>query len=215
MEDTVVTLRFTDLGRARRALHELERLDHEGRLHVRGATLVQRSGQGGIDTPPAARDDQGHYLPPGGSVGMVLNVLDGPPGVLPARETEGYQRHPWPSRHEEERERALEEISRNLEPGVTLVLAEIADPDPEVLEPTLEALGGTVTRRAARDVYAEVRAAEAALRWTPGGASEHQPLRASGSSPTRNRRTSRRQDSAAVATGTAIPSPQKAIGLSM
>jgi hypothetical protein len=162
MEDTVVTLRFTDLGRARRALHELERLDHEGRLHVRGATLVQPSGQGGIDAPPAARDNEGHYLPPGGSVGMMLDVLGGPLGVLSARPTEGFQEHRRPSPHEEERELALEEISRSLEPGVTLVIAEIADPDPEVLESTLDALGGDVTRRAARDVYAEVRAAEAA-----------------------------------------------------
>jgi hypothetical protein len=161
MEDTIVTLRFTDLGLARRALHELERLDHERRLHVRGATLVQRSGQGGIDTPRAARDDEGHYLPPGGSVSMALDVLGGPLGVLFARPNEGYQRRPGPSRHEEERELALEEISRNLEPGVTLVIAEIKDPDPEVLESTLAALGGTVTRRPARDIYAEVRAAEA------------------------------------------------------
>jgi hypothetical protein len=161
MEDTVVTLRFTNLGRARRALHELERLDRERRLHVRGAALVQRSGQGGIDAPPAARDDEGHYLPPGGSVGMVLDVLGGPLGVLSARPTEGYQRHPGPSRHEQERELALEEISRSLEPGFTLVIAEVADPDPEVLESTLDALGGAVTLRAARDVYAEVRAAEA------------------------------------------------------
>jgi hypothetical protein len=161
MEDTVVTLRFTDLGRARRALHELERLDHERRLHVRGATLVQRSGQGGIDAPRAARDDEGHYLPPGGSVSLVLDVLAGPRGALSARPTEGFERHPWPSRHDDERELALEEISRSLEPGVTLVIAEIADPDPEVLDSTLAALGGTVSRRAARDVYAEVRAAEA------------------------------------------------------
>lgn len=161
MEDTIVTLRFTDLGRARRALHELERLDHERRLHVRGATLVQRSGQGGNDVPPAARDDDGHYLPPAGSVSMVLDVLGGPLGVLFGPPTEGFHGHPGSPRHEEERELALEEIRRNLEPGVTLVIAEIADPDPEVLESTLAALGGTVARRAARDVYAEVRAAEA------------------------------------------------------
>lgn len=53
----------------------------------------------------------------------------------------------------------LDEISRALEPGVTLVIAEIADPDPGVLDSTLEALGGSVTRRAAREVYAEVEAA--------------------------------------------------------
>jgi hypothetical protein len=92
---------------------------------------------------------------------MVLDVLGDPLGVLSARPTEAFQEHPGPSPHEEERELALEEISRSLEPGVTLVIAEIADPDPEVLESTLAALGGTVTRRPARDVYAEVRAAEA------------------------------------------------------
>ena len=82
MEDTIVTLRYTELGRARRALHELKRLDRDRRLQVRGATLVQRSGQGGIDAPPAARDDDGHYLPPGGTVSMLLDVLGGPLGVL-------------------------------------------------------------------------------------------------------------------------------------
>jgi hypothetical protein len=38
------------------------------------------------------------------------------------------------------------------------VLAEITDPDPGVLDSALETLGGTVTRRAARDFYAEVNA---------------------------------------------------------
>ena len=162
MEDTIVTLRFTELGRARRALHDLERLDRDGRLQVRGAALVQRSGQGGIDAPAAARDDEGRYMPPGGTVGMLLDVLGGPLGTLFARPTEGFERHGGHSRHEGEREILLEEISRSLEPGSTLVIAEIADPVPEVLDSALAALGGSVTRRAARDVYAEVEAAEEA-----------------------------------------------------
>jgi hypothetical protein len=163
MEDTIVTLRYTSLGRARGALHELKRLDRERRLQVRGATLVQRSGQGGIDAPPAARDDDGHYMPPGGTVSMLLDVLGGPLGVLSARPSEGFHGHGGGSPHEGERELALEEISRSLEPGVTLVIAEIADPDPDVLDPALASLGGTVTRRPAADVYAEVQTAEAQL----------------------------------------------------
>jgi hypothetical protein len=75
MEDTIITLRFTELGCARRALHELKRLDRERRLQVRGATLVQRSGQGGIDAPRAARDDDGHYMPPGRTDSMQLDGL--------------------------------------------------------------------------------------------------------------------------------------------
>lgn len=36
-------------------------------------------------------------------------------------------------------------------------IAEISDPDPGVLDAELAALGGSVTRRAARDVYAELQ----------------------------------------------------------
>jgi hypothetical protein len=42
------------------------------------------------------------------------------------------------------------------------VVAEIADPDPDVLDSILAALGTTVTRRAAQDVYAELQAANEA-----------------------------------------------------
>jgi hypothetical protein len=156
-----VTLRFTDLDRARRALHELQRVDRDRRLRVRGATLIQRSGRDGIDAPAAARDGDGHYLPPGGTVSMLLELLAGPEGTLFARPTEGFRGHGGPTPHEGEPELALEEISRSLEPGVTLVIAEIADPDPEALDSVLAPLGGTVTRRPARDVYAEIRAATA------------------------------------------------------
>jgi hypothetical protein len=162
MEDTIVSVRFTELGRARRAFHDLERLDKDGRLKVRGATLVERSGQGGIDTPQAARDDDGHYLPAGGSVGMMLDLLRGPLGILFARPDEDYHGHGGRSPYDGDRDLALEEMSRSLEPGIILLIAEIADPDPDVLDSALAALGGPVTRRPAREVYAEIEAADEA-----------------------------------------------------
>lgn len=160
MDDIIVTLRFSELGPARHALHELEKLDRDRRLQVRGAALVQRSGQGGIDAPAAARDDDGHYLPPGGSFGMLLDVPGGPAGILFAKPNEGFRGHGGRSPHEVERDLALKEMSRSLEPGVTLVIAEIADPQPDVLDAEPAALGGAVTRQPARDVYARVQAAE-------------------------------------------------------
>jgi hypothetical protein len=92
---------------------------------------------------------------------MLVELLGGPEGTLFARPTEGFRGHGGPTPHEGDRELALEEISRSLEPGVTLVIAEIADPDPEVLDSVLSPLGGKVIRRPAQDVYAEIRAAEA------------------------------------------------------
>jgi hypothetical protein len=162
MDDTVVVLRFTDLARARQALHDLKQLDEERRLQVRAAALMQRSGEGRTTVPNPADDDDGYFMPLGGSVGMLVEALGGPLGILFSPPAESFRGHGGMSPHEGERELLLESISRDLEPGVTIVVAEIADPDPAVLDPALKRLGGVVTRRAAEDVYAEVRAADEA-----------------------------------------------------
>jgi hypothetical protein len=159
MDDIVITMRFSDAGRARRALHELERCDEDGRLRVGGAALLERSGQDRIRLGDSAGDESA-FMPPAGIVGMLVDAVSGPTEVLYARPTEGFHGHGADAGHEDEYELALETISRALEPGVTLVVAEIIDPDPEVLDATLSKLGGGATRRPAHDVFAEIQAAE-------------------------------------------------------
>ena len=161
MDDMIVVVRFAETGEARRAMRELKQLDRDGRLRVREAALLERSGQGRIGVPGEGQDEDGFFMPPGGIVGMLVETFANPFGVLHQRPDENFRGHAGPSPHDGERELALEDISRNLEPGVTLVVAEIADPDPDVLDSTLAGLGTTVTRRAARDVYAELEAARA------------------------------------------------------
>jgi hypothetical protein len=106
------------------------------------------------------RNDEGFYTPPGGVIGMMFGALKGPLGMLFAGPTTAFEGHGGPSPHGGDRDLFIEDMSRNLEPGVTLVAAEIADPDPDALDSALGALGGVVTRRPAADVYAEVEAAE-------------------------------------------------------
>jgi len=48
MNDTIVTVRFTDLGAARRALRMLKLLGSEGQLRVRAAALVERPAPGRV-----------------------------------------------------------------------------------------------------------------------------------------------------------------------
>lgn len=76
-------------------------------------------------------------MPEKGIVGMMVDAISGPTGAVFARPTESFRGHGDRRAHEDERELVLEEISRDLEPGVTLVIAEIADPDPGVLDPAL------------------------------------------------------------------------------
>jgi hypothetical protein len=162
MDDTIVAVRFAAPGEARRAMKELKRLDRDGRLRVREAALLQRSGQGRIGVPEEGPNEEGFFMPPGGIIGMMVEALGGPLGVLHKGPAESFRGHAGPSPHDGEREVALEDISRNLEPGVTLLVAEIADPDPDVLDSTVARLGTTVTRRPAQEVYAELQAAQEA-----------------------------------------------------
>jgi hypothetical protein len=164
MDDTIVAVRFGEPGEARRAMQALKKLDRDGRLRVREAAILTRSGEGRIGVPGEGRDEEGFFMPPGGIVGMLVEAVNGPLGALFQRPAESFRGHGGPSPHDGEREVALEDISRNLEPGVTLVVAEIADPDPDVLDATLAGLGTTVTRRPAHDVYAELQAAHEAER---------------------------------------------------
>jgi uncharacterized membrane protein len=160
MEDTIVVIRYRDPAEARQALAQLKQLDADRRLDVRGAALVQRSGDGAIDVPVSNRDDEGLYMPPGGVIGMMFGALKGPLGMLFAGSSAGFEGHGGPSPHAGDPDLLIEEMSRDLEPGVTLVAAEIAEPDPEMLDGALNRLGGIVTKRPAAEVYAEVEAAE-------------------------------------------------------
>lgn len=159
MDDIVITMRFSDAGLARRALHELERSDEDGRLRVGGAALLERSGQDRITLGDSA-GEQDAFMPPAGIVGMLVDAVSGPTEALFARPAEGFHGHGADVGHEDEYDVGLEAISRALEPGVTLVVAEIIDPDPKVLDTTLSKLGGRVSQRPARDVFAEIQATE-------------------------------------------------------
>jgi hypothetical protein len=55
---------------------------------------------------------------------------------------------------------ALDGISKDIEPGRTALVAEVGEYAVEVIDDAMGALGGTVTRRPASDVYAEIVAAE-------------------------------------------------------
>ena len=64
--------------------------------------------------------------------------------------------------HAEDQDVALDAISRQIEPGHTVLVAEVGEVATEVVDDIMAALGGTVTRRSAADVYAEIQGAKAA-----------------------------------------------------
>jgi hypothetical protein len=104
MEDTIVVLRFNDLGQARHALDELKRLDRDRRLQVSAAALVGRSNDGRIEASGGSEDAEGYYLPKDGIVGIMVDALSGPTGAVFGRPTESFRGQGAPPTHEAERE---------------------------------------------------------------------------------------------------------------
>ena len=92
----------------------LKLLDSEGQLRVRAAALVERPAPGRVGSPAGAEDGERAFLP-GAGVGTLVDVLSGPSAACsPTPEASARRRAVVPGG---ERALALEEISRDLEPG--------------------------------------------------------------------------------------------------
>ena len=219
MNDTIVTVRFTDLGAARRALRMLKLLDSEGQLRVRAAALVERPARGRVGSPSGAEDGERAFLPGGGVVGTLVRLAVRRRRVRPTdRGLPRARRAVVPGGT---RALALEEISRDLEPGVALVIAEDEDPIESWTRRSTPSAGrGPAGRRGVLRSWRRLTSATHAARATAAAGDTGRrrfagALSGAGRSvlAARNRRTRSRQASAAVTIGTRSPSSQKATGV--
>jgi uncharacterized membrane protein len=159
MDDNVVIIRFAEDSKAYQALSDLNRLGDEGKIDVRSAILMERTDDG-FSIPEGADTAAGFYLASGGLIGMLAGVLAGPVGVLLGGSMGALAGGTAEVARSADQDFALDSISKDIEPGSTALVAEVSEYAEEVLDNAMTALGGTVTRRSASDVYAEVVAAE-------------------------------------------------------
>ncbi len=160
----VIAVSFDPDTNAYEALTKLKELDGQGRLGVEAATVVERDAKGQI----VVKDRVGSFdyagAAGGGMLGLLLGVIGGPLGVLIGG-TYGLLVGSLFDIDEAERtESVLGEISASVRVGHTALLAQVAEPGPEIVDTAMARLGGTVLRRPVADVEAELAAAEKAQR---------------------------------------------------
>ena len=100
----------------------------------------------------------------GGLVGLLIGVLGGPLGVLVGGATGVIVGSLFDEDDIDETESALADLSKSLRVGSTGLLADVSEESPVAIDAVMANLGGTVLRRPAGDVQAEVAAAEEAQR---------------------------------------------------
>ena len=162
MDDNVVLVGFTEQSKAYQALSRLRQAGDAGQVDVRSAALLERGPDGVVRVPEGDDAAPGVAIAGGGLIGMLVGVLGGPLGVLLGTSTGMLTGGVAAAAHADDQDVALAALAGQIAPGSTVLVAEVGEVTPDVVDKTMATLGGTVTRRSAADVYAEVQSARAA-----------------------------------------------------
>ena len=162
--ENVIAVSFSEDAKAYEALSRLKELDAKGDVGVQGAAVVVRDDDGKLVTKDQIGDEGVEATVSGGLVGVLVGVLAGPLGVLVGGATGVLVGSLFDEDDTDETESALADISKSLRVGSTGLLADVSEESPVAIDAVMANLGGTVLRRSAGDVQAEVAAAEEAQR---------------------------------------------------
>ena len=162
--ENVIAVSFPEDANAYEALSRLKELDAKGEAGVQGAAVVVRDDDGKLVTKDEIGDESVEGTVSGGLVGLLIGVLGGPLGVLVGGATGVLVGSLFDEDDTDETESALADISKSLRVRSTGLLADVSEESPVAIDAVMANLGGTVLRRSAGDVQAEVTAAEEAQR---------------------------------------------------
>jgi len=171
--ENVLAVNFAADANAYEALTKLKELDGQGQIAVVGAAVIERAEDGSITVKDEVGDPGYTSTATGGIVGLVIGIIGGPLGVLLGGATGVLIGSLFDMDDADETESVLEEISRSARAGHTALLAHVSEQSPDVVDAAVEQLGGTVVRRPAEDVEAEIAAAEDAQRAAKMAARKH------------------------------------------
>jgi uncharacterized membrane protein len=147
---------------AYQALTDLKELDSQDQIKITGAAVVDRDLDGRIDIKSQVGDTQYEGTAIGGTTGLLVGILGGPLGVLLGGSYGLLVGSLFDMNDVETTQSVLAEISDEVRPTRTAVLAQVTEQSPEVIDTAMAKLGGHVLRRSVVDVEEEIAAAEEA-----------------------------------------------------
>src|SRR4029453_10178774 len=100
--------------------------------------------------------DTGVATTGGGLVGMLLGVIAGPYGMLLGLTGGALAGGSFELRHGDDEDEVLTRINAAINPGHTVLVAQVNEPTIEVLDKAMGELGGVVIRKSEADVLTEL-----------------------------------------------------------
>ena len=149
---------------AYQALTDLKQLESQGQIAIAGAAVVVRDRDGRVDVKSEVGDVPYAGTASGGIIGLLIGIIGGPLGVLIGGTYGMLVGSLFDIDDVETTESVLSEISKQVQPKRTALLAQVTEQSPDVIDVAMARLGGEVMRRPAVDVEDEIAAAEEAQR---------------------------------------------------
>lgn len=149
---------------AYQALTDLKQLDSQGQIKIAGGAVVTRDLDGRVEVKTEVGNDPYTGTATGGVIGLLLGIIGGPLGVLLGGATGVLVGSLFDIDDVETTESVLGDISKQVHPSRTAVLAQVTEQSPEVIDTAMAQLGGDVLRRPVVDVEQEIAAAQEAQR---------------------------------------------------
>jgi uncharacterized membrane protein len=142
------------------ALTDLKQLDSQGQIEISGAAVVSRDPDGRVDVKGEVGDAPYAGTASGGLIGLLIGIIGGPLGVLIGGTYGMLVGSLFDIDDVATTESVLGEISKQVQPTRTTVLAQVNEQSPEVIDTAMARLGGQVMRRPVFEVEQEIAAAQ-------------------------------------------------------
>ena len=153
---------------AYQALTELRQLDSQGQIKIAGAAVVTRDADGRVDVKSEVGNDSYVGSASGGIIGLLVGIIGGPVGMLLGGTYGALVGSLFDIDDIATTDSVLGEISNQVQPARTAVLAHVTEQSPEVIDTAMARLGGQVMRRPVFEVEQEIAAAQDAEREARG-----------------------------------------------
>jgi uncharacterized membrane protein len=158
--DSVVVVGFYENAKAYEAFSKLKSLSNQQQLTARSAALVERDQNGTLQIKDSFDAETGVPTAGGGLVGMLLGAIAGPYGMLLGLTGGALAGGSFELDRGDEQDEVLTQLNAAINPGHTVVVAQVNEPTIEVLDKAMGDLGGVVIRKSEADVLTELEAAE-------------------------------------------------------
>ena len=149
---------------AYQALTDLRQLDSQGQIKIAGAAVVTRDTGGRVDVKSEVGNDSYVGSASGGIIGLLVGIIGGPVGMLLGGTYGALVGSLFDIDDIATTDSVLGEISNQVQPTRTAVLAHVNEQSPEVIDTAMARLGGQVMRRPVFEVEQEIAAAHDAER---------------------------------------------------